>query len=109
MRNYINFLLSKAGEKLFTKKDSSFDFECKDVNCPHCLEDIRQIVEDEEEDYVNNLKTNNMINFLTWLKDNHWYACDKGWYTTKERPYVKRDARKYYTNEELMEKFKTEK
>jgi hypothetical protein len=49
-----------------------------------------------------------MMEFLTWLKDNHWYACDKGWYTTKERPYVKGSARKYYTNEELIIKYKTE-
>jgi ribosomal protein L32 len=46
MRNYINFLLSKTGEKFFTKKESSFDFECKDPNCPHCLEDIRQMEEE---------------------------------------------------------------
>ena len=52
MRNYINFLLSKSGEKLFTKKKSSFDFECKDPNCPHCLEDIAQIEDDEKNLYT---------------------------------------------------------
>ena len=50
-----------------------------------------------------------MMEFLIWLQNNHWYACDKGWFTTKERPYVKGIARKYYTNEELIEKFKTKK
>jgi hypothetical protein len=54
MRNYINFLLSEEGEKLFTKKEESlFNFECKDPNCPHCLEDIRQMEEDEEDDEKN--------------------------------------------------------
>jgi hypothetical protein len=48
------------------------------------------------------------MKFLIWLQDNHWYACDKGWYTTQEKPYVKGSARKYYTNEELMEKFNNE-
>jgi len=49
-----------------------------------------------------------MMEFLIWLQNNHWYACDKGWYTTQERPYVTRSARKYYTNEELIEKFNNE-
>jgi len=36
MRNYINFLLSKTGEKFFTKKEAS---------C--CLEDIKQMEEEK--------------------------------------------------------------
>lgn len=62
MINYINFLLSKTGEKLFTKKKSSFDFECKDPNCPHCLEDLRQMKEDEEIEKCHNVKTQNEKN-----------------------------------------------
>lgn len=53
MRNYINFLLSKEGEKFFTKNEESlFDFECKNPNCPHCLEDIRQLKDDEEDEKI---------------------------------------------------------
>lgn len=50
MRNYINFLLSKSGEKFFNKeKKSSLDFECKDPDCPHCVYDENApLVSDEE-------------------------------------------------------------
>lgn len=47
-----------------------------------------------------------MIEFLQWLEDNQWHQYKDGtWYTTKERPYVKGSSRKYYTKEELIEKF----
>jgi hypothetical protein len=49
-----------------------------------------------------------MIEFLQWLEDNHWHQYKDGtWYTTQERPYVKVFSRKYYTKQELIEKFKS--
>lgn len=47
-----------------------------------------------------------MIEFLKWLGENNWYLCNKGWFTTQERPYVTDDARKYYTHEQVVEFFK---
>jgi len=69
MRNYINFLLSKTGEKFFTKKESSFDFECKDPNCPHCLEDIAQMEEDDltDDEWLIREKHKQTLDFGEWL------------------------------------------
>ena len=47
-----------------------------------------------------------MIEFLKWLGENNWYLCNKGWFTTQERPYVTEDARKYYNEEQVVEFFK---
>lgn len=47
-----------------------------------------------------------MVNFLVWMKDNHFYQYKDGtWYTTNERNYVYGKPRKYYTEEEVIELF----
>ena len=47
-----------------------------------------------------------MIELLQWLKDNHFHQYKDGtWYTTKERPYVRGEQRKFYTDEQLMSLF----
>lgn len=43
-----------------------------------------------------------MTKFIKWLKENHFHQYKDGtWYTTKERPYIKGQQRKFYTDEEL--------
>ena len=50
-----------------------------------------------------------MIEFLKWLGENNWYLCNKGWFTTQERPYVTVDARDFYTDEQVLQFFKNRK
>ena len=50
-----------------------------------------------------------MIEFLQWLEDNHWHRYKDGtYYTTSEQHYIHGKQRKFYTKEELVDKFKTE-
>jgi hypothetical protein len=45
-----------------------------------------------------------MIQFIKWLKENHFNQYKDGtWYSTKERPYVRGEQRKFYTDEELIQ------
>lgn len=47
-----------------------------------------------------------MSQFLVWLKDNKFHQYKDGtWYTTNERPYLKGQQRKYYTEAEVVELF----
>ena len=44
-----------------------------------------------------------MIELLQWLKENHFHQYKDGtWYTTTERPYVRGEQRKFYTDEQLI-------
>jgi hypothetical protein len=80
MRNYINFLLSKTGEKFFNRKEkSSFDFICTDPNCPHCAYDENATLVSDEEIYrasenladPNICKTDNWIEGAKWMRSQY--------------------------------------
>jgi hypothetical protein len=50
-----------------------------------------------------------MIEFLQWLEDNQWHRYKDGtYYTTSQQYYIHGKQRKFYTKEELVDKFKTE-
>ena len=52
------------------------------------------------------IKTNNMTaEFILWLKDYYQYK-DGMWYCKLEKPYVTGSQRKFYTEEELIRKYK---
>jgi hypothetical protein len=47
-----------------------------------------------------------MVTFLVWIKENNFYQYKDGtWYTTKEKPYVRGEQRKFYTDEQLINLF----
>lgn len=47
-----------------------------------------------------------MIEFLQWLEDNQWHRYKDGtWYTTQEQPYIQGKQRKFYSKQEVREKF----
>jgi hypothetical protein len=47
-----------------------------------------------------------IVTFLVWIKENNFYQYKDGtWYTTKEKPYVKGEQRKFYTDEQLINLF----
>jgi hypothetical protein len=51
-----------------------------------------------------------MVQFLEWLKINHFHQYKDGtWYTTNERPYTNGQSRKFYTDEQVVELFKNSK
>ena len=43
--------------------------------------------------------------FILWLKDYYQYK-DGTWYCKLEKPYLTGDQRKFYTDEELIRKYK---
>lgn len=46
------------------------------------------------------------IEFLKWLKENKWCVYKDGtWYTLTDKNYVNYKSRKYYTEEEVIQKF----
>ena len=48
-----------------------------------------------------------MIEFLTWLKDNHWHVYKDGtWYSLNDKPYTQEKQRRFYTEEEVVELYK---
>jgi hypothetical protein len=69
MTNYIKFLLSKSGEKFFTRTEQDDAFQCKDPNCKHCLEDIAQMEEDSltDDEWLIREKHFDTIAFGEWL------------------------------------------
>jgi len=47
-----------------------------------------------------------IVTFLVWIKENNFYQYKDGtWYTTKEKPYVRGEQRKFYTDEQLINLF----
>ena len=47
-----------------------------------------------------------IVTFLVWIKENHFHQYKDGtWYTTTERPYVRGEQRKFYTDEQLIKLF----
>ena len=43
------------------------------------------------------------INFLVWLKENHWHVYKNGkWFTTTDQPYIDGEPRKTYTEEQVI-------
>jgi hypothetical protein len=47
-----------------------------------------------------------LIGFLDWLRVNNFHLYKDGTYfTTSERPYMNNQHRKFYTKEELVEKY----
>lgn len=50
-----------------------------------------------------------IVKFLVWIKENKFHQYKDGtWYTTNERPYIKGQQRKYYTDEQLIQLFQKE-
>lgn len=48
-----------------------------------------------------------LIEFLIWLKENHWHVYKNGkWFTTTDQPYIDGEPRKTYTEEQVIKKYK---
>jgi tRNA G10 N-methylase Trm11 len=53
------------------------------------------------------MEKQNKIDFLVWLKENHWHVYKDGtWFTSKDHAYMNGKPRKFYTEEQLIEKYK---
>lgn len=49
------------------------------------------------------------IDFLVWLKENHWHVYKDGkWFTSKDHAYIDGKPRKFYTEEEVIQKYNAE-
>jgi hypothetical protein len=50
-----------------------------------------------------------MIEFLKWLKNNHWHVYKDGtWYTMLARDYTMGKPRRFYTEKQVVELFSNE-
>lgn len=50
-----------------------------------------------------------MIELLVWLKENNWHVYKDGsWYCLNEKDYIHGKSRKYYTEQQVVNKFKTQ-
>lgn len=50
-----------------------------------------------------------MIDFLVWLKENHWHVYKDGrWFTSKDHAYIDGKPRKFYTEEQVIQKYNAE-
>jgi hypothetical protein len=51
----------------------------------------------------------NKIDFLVWLKENHWHVYKDGtWFTSKDHAYMNGKPRKFYTEEQVIQKYNAE-
>ena len=49
------------------------------------------------------------IDFLVWIKENRWHVYKDGkWFTSKDHAYIDGKPRKFYTEEELIQKYNAE-
>lgn len=68
------------------------------VVCEVLWEDFDSLVEQAKE-----MEKQNKIDFLVWLKENHWYVYKDGtWFTSKDHPYIDGKPRKFYTEEQVI-------
>lgn len=52
------------------------------------------------------IEKQNKIDFLVWLKENHWHVYKDGtWFTSKDHAYIEGKPRKFYTEEQVIKKY----